>query len=401
MTTSHYDLIIVGGGMVGASLAIALKNSALNIAIVEAFDYQVDEQPSYDDRGIAVSYGSQRILSSMGLWSELVSYATAISDIHVSDKGHFGATRLSAQQEQVPALGYVILAREMGKVFNSALKLQQNLDIISPARVIDLKQSDETVSLTLDNHQKINAKLIVAADGADSKVRQLLKLGALKHDYHQTAITANVSTKKPHKGCAFERFSQTGPVALLPMSDNRSSLIWTVKPEQVDALLSASDDEFLAQLQDHFGFRLGRFTRVGKRQSYPLTLNQTDNAVQHRIVFIGNAAHSLHPIAGQGFNLGLRDVATLADIIVDQHNDCGATSLLHDYKIWQQPDQDQIIKATNLLVSLFSNDNSLLGHGRAACLSLLDSIPPAKHWFAKKSMGIAKKQPRLARGISL
>ncbi len=387
--------------MVGASLAIALKNTPLTIAVIEAQDYQFNDQASYDDRGIAISYGSQQILSSMQLWPELNPHATAITDIHVSDKGHFGATRLSSQQEQVSALGFVILAREMGKILNKALKAQSNLTMISPASVIGLEHKSDEVILTLKNKQQVSGKLLVAADGANSKIRALMNIGALTHDYQQTAITANVSTQKPHNGCAYERFSESGPVALLPMLGHRSSLIWSVHPSDVDHLLSASDESFIAQLQDHFGYRLGKFTRVGTRSSYPLKLSHTDNSIQHRTVFIGNASHSLHPIAGQGFNLGLRDVAVLADLLVDNVSDCGSSKVLHDYQCWQQPDQDSVIKATNMLVATFSNNNPILGHTRAAGLTFLDMIPPAKHWFAQKSMGLAKKQPRLARGITL
>jgi 2-octaprenyl-6-methoxyphenol hydroxylase len=399
--TSDYDLIIVGGGMVGASLAIALKNSPLRIAIVEAISAKSDQQPSYDDRGIALSYGSQRIFESLGLWDALSSHSTAIKHIHISDRGHFGVTRLSAQEERVPALGQVITAKAMGQVLNQAIGIQTNLDLIRPNTVINLEQYEDHVELELNDQRKLTAKLIVAADGGQSTIRQLLNLGALERDYQQTAVTANITTERPHQNWAYERFSDTGPIALLPMSDNRCSLVWTVKSGDDIALLALSEQGFLEQLQDRFGYRLGKLIQVGQRNSYPLRLIQADQPVQHRVVLIGNAAHNLHPIAGQGFNLGLRDVAVLADLVASANQDCGDAHNLFDYKQWRLDDQDDVIAATTNLVTLFSNNNPLLGHLRGASLSVMESIPPLKHWLATKSMGLGRKQPRLGRGISL
>jgi len=399
-TATDYDLIIVGGGMVGATLAIALKHSSLRIALVEAFAPESSQQASYDDRGIALAYGSQRILETLGLWSALAPLCTSIEHIHVSDRGHFGVTRLHAKDEKVPALGQVISAKQLGHVLYSELNQQADLDLICPAKVIGLTQQKESACLTLDNNKTLTAKLIVGADGANSTIRQLLNLGQHSVDYQQTAITANVSTQRPHQNWAYERFTDTGPIALLPLSDNRCSLVWTVRSGDEAALLTSDEKEFTAQLQQRFGHRLGLFTKVGNRNSYPLMLRQADQPVQQRVALIGNAAHSLHPIAGQGFNLGLRDVVALAEVIVD-YEDCGDARALTDYKNWRYQDQDNVIEATGLLVNLFSNDNPALGHLRGAGLSLMDKLPPVKHWLAKRSMGLAGKQPRLARGCKL
>lgn len=401
MADIDYDIIIVGGGMVGSSFAYALKNSGYKIALIEAFDVKTTQQPSYDDRGIALSYGSQRIFDTMGLWHKLSVYSTAISDIHISDRGHFGATRLSAQQQNVPALGQVILARAMGAILNQALAENDTLNIFCPRKVTALSQQTDHVELVLDDDRRITGKLIVAADGANSTIRRLLDLSVTEQLYQQTAITANVSTERPHNNCAFERFTEFGPIALLPMPDNRSSLIWTVKTGDESAINDLSDATFLARLQTEFGYRLGKLTQVGKRSHYALKLTQTDQPIQDRIVFVGNAAHALHPIAGQGFNLGLRDVIALADVLCNEIKDCGAANHLHQYQQWQQQDQDNVIKATDLLVRVFSNNNAILGHGRSAGLMVLDLIPPAKNWLAKQSMGLGKKQASLARGIAL
>lgn len=401
MSQVDYDVIIVGGGMVGASLATALKDTSLNIALIEAFEFNASQQPSYDDRSIALAYGSQRIFETMGLWPELAPHCSAISDIHVSDRGHFGVTRLSAKDENVPALGQVITAKIMGNVLHNSLQQQANLTLFCPNKVISLTQNSTSIDLQLNDEQILSTKLMVAADGAHSSTQKLLNLGALEYDYQQTVITANISTEQPHRGRAFERFTDTGPIALLPMSEQRSSLAWTVKSADKEAILALSDADFLQQLQQRFGYRLGKLTHVGQRNSYPLSLIEIDQAVQQRIVFIGNAAHNLHPIAGQGFNLGLRDVAALADVLVDNATDCGDARVLHDYTQWRNQDQDRTIYITDSLVTLFCNDNAILGHLRGATLALLDKIPAIKHVLAKQSMGLSDKQPRLARGIRL
>ncbi len=311
MEKIEYNLIIVGQGMVGASLAVALKSSPLRIGIIEAIPIQSGQQTSYDDRGIALSYCSQLIFESMGIWSLLDSQSTPIKNIHISDLGHFGVTRISAKKEQVPALGQVITARAMGQILHKELNTQSNLKIICPAKVINLKQFHDHIELDLNDNKRCSTQLLVAADGARSTIRHLLGVDTLEHDYQQTAITANVTTERIHRNWAYERFTDTGPIALLPMSDNRCSLIWTVKSEDDTTLINTTEQNFLNKLQDRFGYRLGKFIKSGQINSYPLRLIQADQLVQHRTVFIGNAANSLHPIAGQGFNLGLRAAALL------------------------------------------------------------------------------------------
>jgi 2-octaprenyl-6-methoxyphenol hydroxylase len=395
------DIAIVGGGMVGASLAIALQHTNLTIGLIEAFPLKTDSQPSYDDRGIALSYGSQRIFESMGLWSAIAPFTTAIEHIHVSDRGHFGVTRLSAEDEGVPALGQVLTAKALGHTLNNALQSLEGLHLFCPAQVTDISQHHDHVALSMSDGATVKARLVVAADGRESTIRKQLNISALEQSYGQTAVTANVTTDQPHQGWAYERFTDTGPLALLPLSEQRSSLVWTVKTGDETALLDCSEDAFLQTLQHRFGFRAGRFTRVGQRNSHPLTLMQADSPQQHRVVLIGNASHSLHPIAGQGFNLGLRDVAVLADLICQHLDDPGSAELLFDYQQWRNRDQQQVINTTNHLVTLFSNAVSPLGHARGAGLTLMDLMPSAKHQLAKRSMGLNLKQPRLGRGMNL
>lgn len=398
---TDFDLVIVGAGMVGASLALALKNSTLRIAIVEAQNLLAHHQPGFDDRGIALSYGSQRIFETMQLWPQLAHHATAIKGIHISDRGHFGVTRLDANTEKVPALGQVMTAKHLGMELNQALWTPPTLTILAPLQVQTLKQSNHAVTVQLSDSQQLSTKLLVGADGQLSTIRQLLGLTIWQRQYQQTAITANVITERAHQNWAYERFTENGPLALLPMSEDRCSLVWTVKSGEEQALLQSDEQQFAEQLQQAFGYRLGHFEKIGQRSSYPLGLMQTHHPVQQRVVLIGNAAHNLHPIAGQGFNLGLRDAAVLAELIALHPEDCGHARVLRDYADWQQQDQDKVVKATNFLVKTFSNNNFLLGHGRSLSLSLLNGLPAIKSQLAKTSMGLSGKQSKLSRGLPL
>lgn len=398
--------------MVGASLACALGNQPINVAMVEAFHPKLDTPPSYDDRAIALSYGTSQIFRALGMWEQLSAKTTSIKQIHVSDQGHLGITRIDHEEEKVDALGYVITARDLGQVLYGTVSQYKNLQIIKPAQLTDLafSETEVTATITIDGDsaqpatENVSTKLLVAADGGNSSVRQLLNIEAQQYDYQQTAITANVSISRPHNNMAYERFTAQGPLALLPMAGERCSLVWTRKQDQAETILALSDEEFLRQLQKEFGNRLGQFTRVGHRQSYPLKLLKANTQVKKRVTLIGNAAHTLHPIAGQGFNLGMRDVATLAQIILEQHQagyDIGLLRVLQPYQQWRQQDHQRIINFTDSLVRVFSNRFAPLALARNIGLVATDIIPPLKHLLAEHTMGMAGKLPRLARGLPL
>lgn len=416
--TVDYDIVIVGGGMVGASLACALGDQPFKVAMVEAHNHDLDTPPGYDDRAIALSYGSSQIFRTLGLWSEFVDAVTPIKRIHVSDRGHLGVTRIDHEKENVEALGYVITARQLGQVLYGALSRLNNVTLIKPARLTRVELSDQQAELTLDQEplenapapdtgavKKLTTRLLVAADGGNSSVRRLLDIDTWQQDYRQTAITANVSTQQPHNNVAYERFTAQGPLALLPMDDaHQCSLVWTRHADNVQSLMALSDEEFLQRLQHYFGNRLGQFTRVGKRSTYPLKLVRANSQVRRRMVLIGNAAHTLHPIAGQGFNLGMRDVAALAQVLVDEQRaqrDIGLLRVLQTYQQWRQEDHRRIIGFTDNLVRIFSNRFGPLALARNLGLVATDIIPPVKHLLAKHTMGMAGKLPRLARGLPL
>ena len=392
--------------MVGASLAAALSALPLKIALVEAFPAETLQKAEYDDRAIALSYGSRQILQGMGIWHSVEQVANPIDSIHVSDRGHFGATRLNAKQQKVPALGYLIEACNYNRVLTDYLR-ESDVRVMQPAQIDSIESADQslTIKITVDaDEETINSKLLIACDGANSAIRKMAGVGAATYDYQQVAIIANISTEITHDNRAFERFTEQGPIALLPMSGNRCSLVWTLAADQYQAMLDLSDDDFLATLGDAFGYRLGRFTRVGRRSSFPLYLTKSDELIASRVAIIGNAAHSLHPVAGQGLNLALRDIADLAGLIAESLNkdgDIGSSELLTAYAALRDKDTSRTIQYTDSLVKVFSNDNFLLGHARAIGLTAVDRLPPLRTVLAKQSMGLASRQSRLSRGLPL
>jgi 2-octaprenyl-6-methoxyphenol hydroxylase len=401
---TEYDILIVGGGMVGASLAVALKPLGLKVGMIEAYQFGMDAQPSYDDRSIALSYGSSRIYAGMGLFNDLQNEITPIMDIHVSDKGHLGATRINASEEGVPALGYLVESRILGKNLYNALQ-DSDIDLVIPAKVTALMGDDNTMTVTISENEQqrnLSCQLLVAADGGNSTIRQLSGIQITKQDYGQVAIIANVTPEKPHNNEAFERFTPSGPIAMLPLSENRCSLVWTHRTEETEDTLSLNDDEFLQKLQKAFGYRLGRILKTGKRSSFPLALMRAERDIATRTVLIGNASHTLHPVAGQGLNLGLRDVAVLTDLIAEaskKQQDIGSPTMLQNYQEQRKDDYKTVITYTNSLVKLFSNNWFLLGHARAGGLMAVDRIKPLRRWLARQSMGINQQQSRLSRGL--
>lgn len=402
-----FDLVIVGGGMVGTSLALALQDQGLRIALIEVQVPNVDALPSYDDRAIALAYGSRRIFEAIGVWPALQGLTEPIHTIHVSDRGHFGKTRLSAADEGVPALGHVVTARDLGRVLLDRLQDADDVEVIAPARVVSFVDNGGDVAIELEQQGVMTAlrtSLMVAADGGKSTIREQLDVPVRRWTYDQSAVVANISPSRPHANVAYERFTDSGPVALLPMTGQRCALVWTVASDDVDMTLALDDEAFLAAFQERFGYRLGRFTRVGRRSAYPLSLLRVLESVRGRVAIIGNAAHTLHPIAGQGFNLGIRDVAALAEVIVDARRDgedIGGSSAMSRYEAWRRDEQRDVAIATDGLARLFSNPLKALRLGRNLGLLAMECLPGAKHPLARAAMGISGRQPRLARGVPL
>ncbi len=399
--------------MVGASLARALKNVPLSVGVVEAVPPGQTGQPSFDARAIALAQGSKRILEAIGVWERMAAIGvSAIRNIHVSDRGHFGQAHLSADEEGVEALGYVAEADVIGRALTEDFGDLPNVSLIAPAHVIALEVAPDRVIVSVEQNgtaQRLSARLLVAADGGNSKIRELTGARTWGLGYGQTAVIANVVTDRPHGERAYERFTDTGPLALLPNTapeglpgreygDRRWSLVWTARDEQVEELLALDDAEFLMRLQARFGRRAGRFELAGPRSAYPLGLQFVREHVQHRIAFIGNAAHVIHPVGGQGFNLGLRDVATLAEALAEaarRGDDPGTPASLRGYARWRRADYIRVAAMTDGLARGFSSRFPPLVLARNLGLLAMELLPPARHLFALQAMGLTGRLPKL------
>jgi len=397
-----FDIVIVGGGMVGASLAVALEGLALRIALIEAVPHDAAAQPSFDERTTALSNGSRRILETLGIWSAVAPAATPIAKIHISDQGRFGFARIAAAEQGLDALGFVVPNRALGSALWSRLTGSQGVRLYCPAEVVRVVSQPEVVELDVlvgGVATTLSTRLVVAADGAESALRTAFGVAAKVRDYEQTAVITTVLTQRFHDYVAYERFTQSGPLALLPLADGRCTLVLTLSPSLAAAALAWSDQEFLAEVQRRFGFRLGRFLKVGRRVPYPLSLTRADATSRGRCVIIGNAAQALHPVAGMGFNLGLRDVASLAELVA-AGGDPGDAALLAEYDAWRAADRGGIIAFTDGLVRVFSSPWGAVQRLRNLGLLAFDVLPPAKAALSRLSTGTGRV-PKLARGVHL
>lgn len=412
-----FDIVIVGGGMAGATAALALANLPIKIALVESIEPSDNLSPSYDQRAVALSAASVAIYRSMGLWSQLEPLACAIKNIHISEKGRLGATRINLNDYSVDALGQVVPLDQTGPILWKAINTYSNISLFCPATIkqVDLAEHEknDAINLIIQNghpkvekstsEMKIKAQLLIAADGTFSNLAELAKIKTTRTSYNQHAIIANITTEKPHSHRAFERFTKHGPLALLPLPQNRMSLVWCQNKEGMKKIMSLRDEHFLRELQQAFGYRLGQILKVGKRVEYPLALHLPDKVFDRRLLLIGNSAHTLHPIAGQGFNVGLRDIAALVDHIqeaINRGTEIGSKPFLDQYQQQRQADWSQTVTATDSLVRLFSNDFLPLADMRGLALGLVDKIPFIKNKIALAAMGYSGKSARLTRGLA-
>ena len=405
--TKKFDIVIAGGGLSGALMALSLidckneKGQPLSIAIVEANPVLKDSSLTFDDRVLALSHGTATYLDSLGLWQQLKDVAEPIKNIHISDRGFYGKARLYADNHQVNALGFVIEMTLLGQALLVRLKeknkLSDNLTWFTPDKISDITWQEKHVEITLNSETLLNAKLLLACDGVHSACRKFANISVQESDYEQSALIANVCTAIPHDNLAFERFTETGPIAMLPLSkqssatnDSRCSLVWTLPPEQANKMQTLSDKQFQTELECAFGSWLGAITHVGKRDVFPLKLLMADEQVYHRMALIGNASHTIHPIAGQGFNLGVRDVNQMAEHIktsLNNNQDIGQFSALNKYATQRKLDHQQVISLTDSLVTLFSNKLPPLVVGRNIGLKVMNYLSPLKSALVKKTMG--------------
>ncbi len=390
---SEIDVAIVGGGLVGASLAVALADTSLRVALIETMPPPRSE-PCWDERCIALNDASRRIFGVLGVWDAMAVDAAPITATHVSERGRFGVARFDAREAGVDALGYNVPLRAIGAVLWQRLE-RSGVEMICPARAESIELGDASVRLGLGaargdagvpSPSPISARLVVAADGARSAVRDLLGVGAETRDYGQHAIVSAVKTSRAHRGVAYERFAPDGPLALIPKADDACSLVWTLPSDRVEAMLALSDADYLANAHETFGGRLGRFLELGRRWAYPLARVVTSEPTAPRVVFIGNAAQSLHPVAAQGFNLGLRDVSALAEMIAGG-GDPGAPDLLAAYAARRARDRDRVAGVTDLMVRVFSNRLPGLAQMRHWGLVAVDLAPGLRDAVMHQHLG--------------
>ncbi|MEX5576136.1 2-octaprenyl-6-methoxyphenyl hydroxylase [Pseudomonas lijiangensis] len=391
---SRFNLAIIGGGLVGASLALALQAGAKargwKIVLIEPFAPGDSYQPSYDARSSALSFGARRIYERLGLWHQIIRRAEPIMQIQVSDRGRFGATRLAAMEEGVPALGYVVENAWLGQCLWAGL----DREVVTwrvPAEVTHMQALAGGYRLTLNDETELECDLAVLADGGRSSLREQLGIGVRERSYDQSALIANITPSEAHCGQAFERFTDDGPMALLPLPENRCALVWTRKGNDTQRLAELDDRSFLSELQNVFGYRLGTLRQVGSRHVYPLSLVEAEEQVRSHLVVLGNAAHSLHPIAGQGFNLSLRDADALAQALLESDKLPGDLSTLLAYRERQRLDQQMTVGFSDKVTRLFGSTQPVVTAGRNLGLLGLDLLPPAKRWFARQAMGLGTR----------
>lgn len=389
------DVLIVGGGLTGAALSLALKESGMSSLLIEARPISPDVKPNFDGRSLALSPASICILKMIGVWDKLAPFATPIQTIHISEQKKFGVAQLKGKPNE--SLGAVV---EMEPIQHVLYQLVSQDDVMAPAKLVALDADIGIVTVEQESGVQltVKAKLIVAADGTHSEVRRLCGIKPKLKDYGQSALVANIALARTHQNTAYERFTPTGPLALLPMSENRMALVWSLPPEIAKERVDLDEAAFIEKLHETIGYRVGRITHVGRRALYPLKQVLMKQQVAWPIIFVGNAAHTLHPVAGQGFNLGLRDVAFLAECVMKK----GLTaSMAKYYEKHRQYDQETTIQLTNGLIELFTSILPGASLARSLGLVAFDTCQPAKKILARYASGFGGFLPELVCGIPL
>jgi 2-octaprenyl-6-methoxyphenol hydroxylase len=415
------DVAIAGGGMVGMTLAAALGSTGLSVAIIDAQPPTAMITEAFDGRSSAIALGSRQVLAGIGAWAGMAPASQPIHDIRVSDGTATGrVSRLflhydhrdlsrSAAGGAAPPFGFIVENRVARRALLRRLDAMPGVRQLAPARVVALTRNRREASLQLDDGRRLRARLAIAADGRASPIRAAAGIGVVEWRYPQAGIVCTVAHERPHNGTAHEHFLPAGPFAMLPMVDDetgthRSSIVWTERERLAPAMMALDDAAFAAEIERRFGATLGRLRPIGGRWVYPLALSHAERYVDHRLALVGDAAHAIHPIAGQGFNLGLRDVAALAESIVDAHRlglDIGDAIALERYQRWRRFDNLLLATVTDGLNRLFSNDLAPLRLARDLGLAVVDRLPPLKRFFMQHAMGLVGDLPRLVRGEQL
>lgn len=403
---NYYDLVIVGGGMVGASFCCALEqalgDTSLSILVIEAISPNANtaKQSSFDARSTALSFGSRKFLEGIDLWEELDDAVSAIHEIQVSDRGRLGCVEINRDEQGVEALGYVVENKRLGQVLNARLNESKKISLLCPALVSSVKATEKGMQLGLnhgDTETNVDASLVVLADGGKSPVCEQLGISQSIERYDQHALIANIVLEKPHQHVAFERFTDTGPLAVLPLQSidgkNRGSLIWTLSVEQAAQYRELNEEKLLPLLQERFGYKLGKILEIGEAFVYPLSLCIAKEQVRPGLALLGNVAHTLHPVAGQGLNLALRDTRALVDVLIDakqQGLGLGEMNVLLEYVARQEADQATTTAFTHNITKLFSSNNEAKVWLRKFGLVAIELVPTLRRGLAERAMGLSK-----------
>lgn len=408
MTRSHVDVLVVGGGLVGLTLGLALAKGGLETVVVDALDPRTVTDAKFDGRVSAVAYASCRMFEAIDVWDDVADVAQPILDIVISDgtlKGGASPFFLHFDHREVgQPLGQLIENRHLRMAQQAVAGRCENLRLLAPASVCGVTFHPSSVEAAISTGETIRAALCVAADGRDSPLRGQVGIKTINWSYPQHGIVTTVEHERPHEGIAQEYFLPSGPFAILPMTGNRASLVWTEREDLAPQMMKLSPERFAEEVRLRFTDYLGHVAPVGPRWSYPLSLHLARSYVAPRMALAGDAAHGIHPIAGQGLNLGLRDVAALAEILVDAMRlglDIGSPHVLERYERWRRFDNTVLAASTDVLNSLFSNDIAPLRAARDLGLSIADKIPPLRRFFMRHAGGDVGDLPRLLRGEAL
>jgi 2-octaprenyl-6-methoxyphenol hydroxylase len=424
MENKPFDMAVIGAGLSGSVLALAAGQGGLGVALIDRAPLAAMTEAAFDGRTTAVTATSQRLFEALGVWSDIEPDAEPILDIRISDAGHDGKASplflhfdhreaASADEPAVP-MGWIVENRVLRAAVLRGLKSCATVELVAPEEVVDIDRTLHRADVRLRSGRVIAARLIASAEGRTGATREEAGIGARAWSYNQTAIVLVARHEKPHRGVAQEKFLPGGPCAILPMRDgapidgrpgeHRSSIVWTERTPLAQRLLALDPARFQAEFARRFGDFLGAVEPVGPRWSYPLSLMHADRYVDRRLVLVGDAAHGIHPIAGQGYNLGVRDIAALAEVLVDAKRlglDIGAADTLERYARWRRVDNFTMVAATDLLNRLFSNDIKPLRLVRDLGLAGVHRVPSLRRFFVRHAMGRVGDLPRLIRGEPL
>ncbi|MFK8027030.1 MAG: 2-octaprenyl-6-methoxyphenyl hydroxylase [Gammaproteobacteria bacterium] len=389
---SSFDIVIVGGGLVGMSLAVALAKSSSSVLLLEQNQAAPLHANVLDLRTTGLTRSSEQMFMQIGVWDKISSAATPIERLDISEQGNFGAARIDASQHDISPIGYMVPNHHLIEVLSEQVQQLANVTILSPASLdsAEVNSSGYTIKINHEGEQLIvTTSLLVGSDGGKSKVREILGISAEHKNYQQSAIITNVRTQKAHQNVAYERFTKNGPLAVLPIKDNCCALIWTQSEHSVGAYMEMDDQHFLQSLQKAFGYRLGKFLEVGKRSAYPLSLTKSNGLVGPHAVLVGNAAQTVHPVAAQGFNLGLRDVHTLVQMLTSiEFNPARYESMLNEYQQIRTPDRDHVIKLTDGLTRVFAQQAWPAKFLRSMGVRMISSLPALQRGVLRRNLGL-------------